>query len=118
MSDKKAQINFMGDPHFALDNAVFNDTVMEKIRNRKLNLSAIKVFMYLSRNRDINSGKLHGKDSKHPIKIKRIADYWNISIRSVRYAIQELTAAGLYVPPNRNSVDTVEGHLLPKRRDV
>lgn len=111
MSDKKkkVQIDFVGDPHFALDNAVFNDTVMEKIRNRKLNLSAIKIYMYLSRNRDINSGKLHGS------KVKRIANYWNISTRAVHRALADLIDAGLYEPPLRGSED-VTGVLLPKRK--
>ena len=57
-----------GDPHFAMEHGIFEDTVMEKIRNRDLNMSAIKVWMYLSRNRDLKSGKLHG------IKIERIAE--------------------------------------------
>ena len=110
MSDKKKKIDFAGDSHFALDNAIFNDTVMEKIRNRKLNLSALKIYMYLSRNRDIKSGKLHGT------KIKRIADYWNISTRAVHRALADLTDAGLYEPPLRAS-EEVTGVLLPKKKD-
>ena len=102
----------VGDPHFAMDHGIFNDTVMEKMRNRKLNLSAIKVYMYLARNRDIHTGKLHGSD------IKRIAKYWDISVRSVRYAIQDLIEAELYMPPNRVGVDKVEGTLLPKKAAI
>ena len=29
-----------GDPHFAMEHGIFEDTVMEKIRNRDLNMSA------------------------------------------------------------------------------
>lgn len=107
MSKKK----LCGDTHFSMDYASVGDTVMQKIRNRKLNLSAVKVFLYLARNRDLNSGKLHGSS------IKEIADYWCMSIRAVRYAIQDLIDAELYVPPNRTGVDSVEGHLFPKKGD-
>ena len=55
-----------GDPHFAMERGSYDDTVMEKIRNCDLNLTTIKVYMYLARNRDINTGTLHGS------KIKRI----------------------------------------------
>ena len=96
-----------GDPHFAMEHGVFEDTVMEKIRNRDLNMSAIKVWMYLSRNRDLRSGKLHG------IKIERIAEYWNISTRSVRRALADLIDAELYDPPNRMK-EVVTGVLFPK----
>ena len=98
-----------GDPHFAMERGSYDDTVMEKIRNCDLNLTAIKVYMYLARNRDINTGTLHGS------KIKRISEYWNISERSVYYALADLTAAGLYEPPNRGK-DFVSGVLLPKRK--
>lgn len=100
----------VGDSHFSMERGSYDDTVMEKIRNRKLNLSAVKVYMYLSRNRDIDTGILHGSP------VKSIAEYWGISIRSVRYAIQDLIDAELYVPPNRIGVDKIEGTLLPKRK--
>ena len=106
---KKKDIDFVGNPHFALDNAVFNDTVMEKIRNRNLNLTAVKVYMYLARNRDIKTGKLHGT------KIEKIADYWSISTRAVHRGLADLTAAGLYKPPLRGS-KVVNGKLLPNRK--
>ena len=96
----------LGDPHFAMDNGVFNDTVMEKIRNRDLNMAAIKVWMYLSRNRDLKSGRLHG------VKVERIAKYWNISIRSVHRALADLMEAELYNPPIRQK-DVITGLLLP-----
>ena len=105
---KKKDIDFVGDSHFALDNAVFNDTVMEKIRNRDLNLAAVKVYMYLARNRDIKSGKLHGS------KIKRIADYWGISTRTVYNALADLTAAGLYAPIRGNKI---VGKLFPNQKE-
>ena len=101
--------NFVGDPHFSMDHGIFNNTVMEKMRNRNLNVSAIKVWMYLARNRDINTGKLHGS------LVKRIADYWSISQRTVYRALADLTDAGLYEPP-LNGKDIVEGVLLPKRK--
>ena len=96
-----------GDPHFAMDYCVINDTVMAKIRNCELNISAVKVFIYLSRNRDIETGKLHGS------QIDRIAQYWQISRRSVHRALVDLTNAELYVPPNRMT-GVVTGVLLPK----
>lgn len=105
MSDTK----FVGDPHFAMDHGIFNDTVMEKMRNRELNLTAIKVYMYLARNRDINTGTLHGT------KVESIADYWSISKRAVYRGLADLTAVGLYEPPLRGR-DVVSGILLPKRK--
>ena len=103
------KIKPLGDPHFAMERGSYDDTVMEKIRNRNLNTSAIKVYMYLGRNRDLNSGKLHGS------LVKRIAEYWGISTKSVRRALADLTDAGLYEPPLRGS-EVVEGVLLPKRK--
>ena len=105
MSDK----NFVSDPHFAMDHGIFNDTVMEKMRNRELNLTAVKVYMYLARNRDIDTGTLHGT------KVESIASYWNISKRAVYYALADLTTAGLYEPPLHGR-DVVSGILLPKRK--
>ena len=99
-----------GDSHFAMDHGVFNDTVMEKIRNRDLNISAIKVYMYLARNRDIHTGILHGS------LVKKIAAYWNISTRTVYRALADLTDAELYEPPLRGK-EIVEGVLLPKRKN-
>ena len=104
-----SDIKFAGDPHFSMDHGIFNDTVMEKMRNRELNLTAVKVYMYLSRNRDIDTGTLHGT------KVERIAEYWNISKRAVYYALADLTTAGLYEPPLRGR-DVVSGILLPKRK--
>lgn len=97
-----------GDNHFAMDGCIINDTVMQKIRNRKLNLSAIKVYMYLGRNRDVDTGILHGTP------VKDIAAYWCISTRAVRRGLADLTDAGLYEPPLRGS-EEVTGVLLPKR---
>ena len=97
-----------GDPHFAMERGSYDDTVMEKIRNCDLNVSAIKVYMYLARNRDLNSGNLHGS------LVKRIAAYWNINKRSVYRALADLTDAGLYEPPLHGK-DVVTGVLLPKR---
>ena len=99
-----------GDPHFAMERGSYDDTVMEKIRNRDLNLSAIKVYMYLARNRDIDSGNLHGS------LVKRIAEYWNIDKRTVYRALADLTDAGLYEPPLHGK-DVVTGVLLPKREN-
>ena len=96
-----------GDPHFSMDYCVLNDTVMEKIRNCKLNISALKVFMYLARNRDIETGILHGTE------IDRIAKYWQMSRRSVYRALGDLIDAELYEPPNRMT-EVVTGVLLPK----
>ena len=98
-----------GDPHFAMERGSYDDTVMEKIRNRDLNLSSIKVYMYLARNRDIDSGNLHGS------LVKRISEYWNMSKRAVYYALADLTNAGLYEPPLHGK-DVVTGVLLPKRK--
>ena len=99
----------LGDPHFAMERGSYDNTVMEKIRNRDLNLSAIKVYMYLARNRDLDSGNLHGS------LVKRIAEYWSISTKSVRRALADLTNAGLYEPPLHGK-DVVTGVLLPKRK--
>ena len=110
MPDKKGQINFVGDPNFALDNGVFSNTLMEKMRNRKLSISAIKVYMYLLRNRDIKSGKLHGT------KVETIADYWKISTRTVHRALGDLTDAGLYEPPLRGG-EEITGVLLPNQKN-
>ena len=101
--------NACGDPHFAMERGSYDNTVMEKIRNCELNLSAVKVYMYLARNRDLDSGKLHGS------LVKRIAEYWSISTKSVRRALADLTDAELYDPPN-HAKDIVEGTLLPKRK--
>ena len=106
MSDKT---KLCGDPHFAMDNGAFNNTVMEKIRNCDLNLTAVKVWMYLSRNRDLDSGNLHGS------KVDKIAGYWNISKRAVFRGLADLTDAGLYEPPLHGK-DVVTGKLLPKRK--
>ena len=99
----------LGDPHFAMERGSYDNTVMEKIRNRDLNLSAVKVYMYLARNRDLASGKLHGS------LVKRIAEYWNMSKRAVYYALADLTAAGLY-EPSLHAKGVVNGVLLPKRK--
>ena len=103
------KIKPLGDPHFAMERGSYDDTVMEKIRNCKLNLCAVKVYMYLARNRDLDSGNLHGS------LVKRIAEYWGITTKSVRRALADLTDAGLYEPPLRGST-IVEGVLLPKRK--
>ena len=92
-----------------MERGSYDNTVMEKIRNRDLNLSAIKVYMYLARNRDLASGKLHGS------LVKRIAKFWNISKRTVYRALADLTDAGLYEPPLHGK-DVVLGVLLPKRK--
>ena len=98
-----------GDPHFAMERGSYDNTVMEKIRNCDLNLSAIKVYMYLARNRDLGKGVLHGSP------VKRIAEYWNIDKRTVYRALADLTDAGLYEPPMHGS-EVVTGVLLPKRK--
>lgn len=98
-----------GDSHFAMEHGIFNDTLMEKMRNCQLNISAIKVFMYLARNRDIETGKLHGS------KVERIAQYWNMSTRSVYRALADLIDAELYDPPHRTK-EIITGILLPKRK--
>ena len=98
----------LGDPHFAMERGSYDNTVMEKIRNCDLNVSAIKVYMYLARNRDLDKGTLHGSS------VKRIAAYWNINKRSVYRALADLTDAGLYEPPLHGK-DVVTGVLLPKR---
>ena len=100
----------LGDPHFAMKRGSYDNTVMEKIRNCDLNLSAIKVYMYLARNRDIDSGNLHGS------LVKRISEYWNMSKRAVYYALADSTNAGLYEPPLHGK-DVVTGVLLPKRKN-
>ena len=65
--------------------------------------------MYLSRNRDVDSGKLHGSE------VKKIAEYWGISTRTVYRGLADLINAELYDPPNRLK-DVVTGVLLPKRK--
>ena len=99
-----------GDDHFAMDFASVGDTIMQKIRNCKLNMTSIKVLLYLSRNRDIRTGKLHGTP------VDKIAEYWCISRRSVFRGLADLTAAGLYEPPLRGD-EIITGFLLPKKND-
>ena len=99
----------LGDPHFAMERGSYDNTVMEKIRNCDLNVSAIKVYMYLARNRDLGKAALFMAAS-----VKRIAAYWNINKRSVYRALADLTDAGLYEPPLHGK-DVVTGVLLPKR---
>ena len=98
----------MGDPHFKMERGSYDNTVMEKIRNCDLNVSAIKVYMYLARNRDLDKGTLHGS------AVTRIAEYWNINKRTVYRALADLTDAGLYEPPLHGN-EVVTGLLLPKR---
>ena len=106
-----------GDSRFAMDGVFIDDTVMRKIANRNLNFSTMKVYMYLARNRNLDTGKLHSKDSNYPNMIEDIADYWEMDKRTVYRAIADLIDAELYIPPNRTGVDSVEGTLLPNRKD-
>ena len=106
-----------GDSRFAMNGIFIDDIVMRKIANRNLNLSTVKVYMYLARNRDLDTGKLHPKDSKHPNLIADIAEYWEMDKRTVYRAIADLIDAELYIPPNRSGIDSVEGTLLPNRKD-
>lgn len=71
------------------------DAIMEKIRDCKLNASALKVWMYLERNKDFAKGVLYGSD------IQEIADFWGISRRGVYRAISDLIDAELYSPVGR-----------------
>ena len=99
-----------GDSHFSMDFALVGDTVMQKIRNCNLNMNAFKVYLYLSRNRDFETGKLHGSE------VKKIADYWCISERSVFRGLADLINAGLYNPPLRGK-EEITGVLYPTKRD-
>ena len=105
----QATVDFVRNSHFSMETAAVGDTVMEKIRNRNLSISAVKVWLYLARNRDIDSGKLHGS------LVDQISKYWDISTRTVRRGLADLIDAGLYEPPQRLK-DKVTGVLLPKRK--
>ena len=98
-----------GDSRFAMDFAMVGDTIMYKMRNHKLNTSAVKVLLYLLRNRDVDTGILHGTH------VREIAEFWTISTKSVRRALADLTDAGLYEPPNRGG-DIITGTLFPNKR--
>lgn len=107
MSKKK----LCGDNHFSMDYALIGDTVMQKIRNCNLNMNAMKAYFYLSRNRDVDTGKLHGS------LVSRIAEYWDISERSVFRGLADLIDAGLYEPPLRGK-EEITGVLHPSNQDL
>ena len=105
-----SKIKPCGDSRFAMNNALVGDTLMQKIKHHHLNMNAFKVFCYLARNFDVDSGKLHGTD------VKDIAEYWEISERSVFRGLADLTAAGLYEPPMKGN-EKITGKLHPSKED-